>query len=608
MAFIYGSIFSHFNEATLNSINQLKSLMNWNNSSLTEICDDNFIGGILYDQLLPYSQRDFFYKDNDNHTIVLMSGVIYNPESLREKCGLTSDYTFYPELICTSFLNFGENFVSLLNGDFAIVIIDLKNHKTLIFRDHLGVRPIAYCLKDSNLFFSSDFISLSKVLYSDENIDELFILQGLTKDNLWDYTLTPNKHITKLLPGHYLEYSDNIVKQIKYWIPEKIKLNKKLNIETMLSELREILLNSVKIRCDKRFYSSAHISGGLDSGLIAVMARNEYMDQEKFYGFSWSPLGGPDKIVGLDERVYAEEICKFGAITLKLSEITNTDIIDYFSDLRCRLGYYDELRIRNDARNLGINLIFSGLGGDEFLSCHDRGIDSDLLLKFKWISFLKRNSLKSPKRLIAKILFNVLLPYLGYARFSYNPVKKIRKYILIQKCKKAKKSETLLTWRSRNDVHIGYIYYYHLASRMEEWSLCGYRLGIEYRYPLLDKRIVEYMLTIPSKLLISDSRFLMKELCKGILPVNVLNNTKLVDNAWGNMIDKIFLNSLDDFLVEFEQYRHNRYLNFINFDLLYEDIMKYTKKQKTDESYEPFTILYSIKSIHEFTKKFHEEV
>ena len=41
----------------------------------------------------------------------------------------------------------------------------------------------------------------------------------------------------------------------------------------------------------------------------------------------------------------------------------------------------------------------------------------------------------------------------------------------------------------------------HLSLRMEHWAASGARNGLVYRYPMLDKRLVEFSLgTIPSKL------------------------------------------------------------------------------------------------------------
>ena len=59
----------------------------------------------------------------------------------------------------------------------------------------------------------------------------------------------------------------------------------------MLADLGELVKDAVRIRCDSRFIAGAHVSGGLDSGIVSAMAREQYRHQELFYGFSWSPAG-----------------------------------------------------------------------------------------------------------------------------------------------------------------------------------------------------------------------------------------------------------------------------------------------------------------------------
>jgi asparagine synthase (glutamine-hydrolysing) len=606
MSQIFGLISQQTSKSLSNKVQPLIDVMRWDTAIHIPTEGDNFIGGILFDKAHPYCKEDFFYDDKDKKIIVLISGVIYNVEEIYEKSGISNERLTIPELVLECYLKYGENFVSHLNGDFVIIIVNKKNAKTLIYRDHLGAKPIGCCLLNDSMLFSSDFLSLAKVTATAENFNELFQLQELTKNNLWDYSLTPNSQVIKVLPGHFIEYSQNGVKQAKYWFPEKIKINKKLDIQTAISELREILTDAVKIRCDTRFIAAAHLSGGLDSSVVAALTKNEFTSQESFYGLSWSPGDISSQTIEIDERTLAREICEFTGIELKLSEVSKHDLIDYCADWRGRAGYFNEFRIRKDANILGVNLIFSGWGGDEFLSCHDNGIDSDLIFNMNWIDFLKKNTLFKPKNILRILLYKVFLPLIGKGYFlTWNdPDKHHRKYLKLDKIKLGNSKNKLLSWKSRKDVHIRFIDYYHLASRMEEWAIYGDRLGIEYRYPLLDKRIIEYVIAIPSKLLYKEKRLIMKELCKGILPEKVVQYNKLSDEAHGIKFDEIIHDGFDILLADFELYKKNPYLSFINFDLLMDDIQEYKKKPRLSELPENLKLLFRVNSIQVITSNF----
>lgn len=607
MPSIYGIITSGISNNLSEIQDKLIKTLQWDNCYHFKIKEQNFDGGIFIDNSFSYSKEDFFYVNMTNDIMVLISGKIYNYIEICESCEIIKKNIPNAELVYKSYLKFGENFVNSFNGDFSICVIDNSSRKTLIYRDHLGVSPIAYNYSKDSLLFASDFLALSKVLSTKENINELFLFQELTKNNLWDYKLTPNKQVIKILPGHYIKFNDDGITLKKYWVPEKIKINKKLNIETAISEINAILTDAVKIRCDHRYIASSHVSGGLDSGIVTALARKEYKNQYPFYGFSWSHNLVQNQNIKLDERVFAKEISKSFGIELKFSEISTSDFIEYVSDWRCRLDYFDEFRIRKDAKKLGVNLILSGWGGDEFLSANDRGIDSELLFGLHWITYLKRNSIFKLKKFVSVLLYRILVPFCGraYSDFDIRLMKSIKQYLALKYIKKGKTKDVQSHWKSRRDVHIGSIYNYHLASRMEEWAICGYRTGIEYRYPLLDKRIVEYFLTIPSKVIYKESRLIMKKLCEDILPLGVQKHTKLRDEVHGLTLNRIMKEAVDTLLPNFEEYRKNPHLSFVNFDLLYDDFIDY-KNNPSDYPYLPnnLNILFKIHSIHIVTTNF----
>jgi asparagine synthetase B (glutamine-hydrolysing) len=60
----------------------------------------------------------------------------------------------------------------------------------------------------------------------------------------------------------------------------------------------------------------------------------------------------------------------------------------------------------------------------------------------------------------------------------------------------------------------------HVRNRLESWAVAGARAGVEYRYPLLDKRIVEFALGLPAQMyrLQGHSRFLFRAAVAGTVP------------------------------------------------------------------------------------------
>ena len=69
----------------------------------------------------------------------------------------------------------------------------------------------------------------------------------------------------------------------------------------------------------------------------------------------------------------------------------------------------------------------------------------------------------------------------------------------------------------------------HLQGRIDSWSSSSFSNRIEYRYPLLDKRIVEFVMGVPPELFVHNGtgRHLFRSAIKGLLPEKVLwSNSK----------------------------------------------------------------------------------
>lgn len=85
------------------------------------------------------------------------------------------------------------------------------------------------------------------------------------------------------------------------------------------------------------------------------------------------------------------------------------------------------------------------------------------------------------------------------------------------------KIDSGLDWRRTRGVHAVQaqrLTMGHLQARMEVWATQGAQDGIEYRYPLLDRRLVEFCLGVPEELFSSESysRALFRNAVRGLLP------------------------------------------------------------------------------------------
>ncbi len=588
------------------SIGSLQKTIEWKGSVHHQVTYENFSGGFFLHPNLPFKFDESLHIDTNQKLLVLMSGSIYNHLEL----GAGSEVMSLPALVARSFLLNGPDFVKTLNGDFSIAIYQPEDNTLFLFRDHLGINPLAYTLQGDSLFFSFDIISLCRTFHDDNKRMNMEPIISIYKPV--DMTLTPNEKVQKLKAGHFLQFNADGVKIQKYWHPERIKTDNKLSQTQMLAEIKTLLHDAVHIRSDQRFKAGAHLSGGFDSSTVAVLARKEYANQAQFYGYSWSPDNSMPEKNELDERELVKQTCQMAGIEPVFTHVEVEDFIDLTQNSLKNFMYFFEEKALNLAKQHKTNLLFSGWGGDEFISFGSLGVDSDLIFNFQWRTFLKKNPLNNPKKIITYLLYRVLFPAIEFVPF------RVRKgYVdalrFLKKEHRGFHQETYKRYnyyRSRRGYQVNMLYTYHLSERTEQWAVMGYRNGVVYRYPLLDRRIVEYMLKVPSKALVTDSKYtriILREITEGILPESVRWRLGKTDHAFFALAHKQAKERGILFMDEVEDFKKNPNLYFIDFELLEREIERFKEDPDSRDASFLCGEIVRFKMYHEFTKSYQKK-
>ena len=144
-------------------------------------------------------------------TILFFNGEIFNHNELRKE--LEKDGEVFKtnhsdsEVVLIGLSKYGEEYINKFNGQFAITFIDSKTDSIYLIRDRLGQKPLFYSISNSNLFFGSNLISVSK-LSKNKKTDENQLLNYL---NL-GVVPSPNtiiKNIYKVEPGSVIKVQMN---------------------------------------------------------------------------------------------------------------------------------------------------------------------------------------------------------------------------------------------------------------------------------------------------------------------------------------------------------------------------------------------------------------
>lgn len=223
---------------------------------------------------------------NEDETVwTVFNGEIYNYPELRQELE-SKGHRFYTnsdtECLVHLYEEYGSAFVSHLRGMFAYAIYDENSRKLLIGRDRLGKKPLHYALVGNTFLFGSEIKSLliAAPELAEKNEDSLayYFSFGYIPDPLTAY-----KSVSKLLPGHTLEFSHTGIQISKYWELSACGSETGLSDAEVLEQLDCVLSEAVKVRLLSDVPLGAFLSGGVDSSLVVgMMARHSRLPVQTF--------------------------------------------------------------------------------------------------------------------------------------------------------------------------------------------------------------------------------------------------------------------------------------------------------------------------------------
>ena len=211
-----------------------------------------------------YSYGDF---------VICYNGQIYNTKELRktlEENGFTFQGHCDTEVLLKSYIHYGNDVIHHLNGIFAFAVWDSKKQELFLARDHFGVKPLFYTIKDNTLIFSSEL----KAIFKYPNIDKEIDQQGISEMFGIGPAHTPGttilKNIYEIKPSHFGIFNSSGLHLERYW-----KLTSKVhtdNFAQTCEKLKFLLEDAITRQLVSDVPLCTFLSGGLDSSIITKFA------------------------------------------------------------------------------------------------------------------------------------------------------------------------------------------------------------------------------------------------------------------------------------------------------------------------------------------------
>ncbi len=347
---------------------------------------------------------------------VIYNGELYNYRELRERLTLlghrfaTQSDT---EILVHAWEEWGEESLTELRGMFAFALLDLRGRfatAPLLFlaRDPLGIKPLYYTQTAEGFAFASEV----RALLASGIVPKQLSQDALTSYLLFGSSSEPVSLVEgafSLPPGHrmllYVPERRRVPRARPWWDPQTSPAardpRKPKSMDAAAARLRPLLEDAVRAHLIADVPVGLFLSSGLDSGAIAALASRS---QAGIRSFTLSFPG-----TGYDEAPLAR----------KVAEQCGTQHTEIPLDGTAMLARIDEALAGLDqptmdgintyfvswaAREVGLKVALSGLGGDELFAGYASFANTALLQRLTRLAwFVPRPLRRAISPLIASI-------------------------------------------------------------------------------------------------------------------------------------------------------------------------------------------------------------
>jgi len=463
---------------------------------------------------------------------------------LRDHAELTD-----PQIILAAHQTWGSDCAAQLEGDFSFVIYDSKTDSTYCARDSVGARPFYYALTDTHFIAATSVAAMRTIRRLDltpsiEWIALLASVFNLSSDQ------TAYNNVKKLPAAHDLSITPNVQVTPRQYFT--FDLNAPFAVErddAWVDRYRDAFDNAVNVRARSDFLIGAESSAGLDSAsIVANLIKMLPHDREQFHTFAMvSAEQEPEKLLALSAKCDVPY-----THVLMRPEVLRID--DAFERALAVMGHppeHGQMLVYpgffEQSHMLGIRTMMSGFGGDEAVTHHARYLIDELHHRGQYRAVFNEIEGSIPLRVgrLAKRL-------LRGPNDPLDPLKQLVAHKLEISCLRRDFLEDsglrdrieawmhpkLTDFNLNGLVGVDPGARASQACRLESSALYASTYAMEYRYPMMDRKLIQQYLATPSieKRRRGMGRYLHRRATEGRIPDSICwQSTKSMGNFIGGM-------------------------------------------------------------------------
>ena len=497
-----------------------------------------------------------FQKDK---LVIVFNGEIYNFKELQRNLSKTYKVNFKTnsdtEVVLELYKKFGSKCLDQLIGMFSFAIYDLESGKTFIARDHFGIKPLFYTKINDSIVFASELKTLTEV----PDFNKTLNMQNII--NCINYIWIPGDDsmfldTKKLPPAHYMFVDKNLNIEIKeYW---KLKNNSPLEIEEskIIEELDSILNASIKRHLVSDVPVSSFLSGGLDSSLISVIAKNKIKNLTTFTISKDKKDQAVEQMP--DDEKYAKRLAKkfnfnYNEILIKSDVISLLPkIVKILDEPIGDPAAINTYLMCKAAKESGKKVILSGMGADEIFLGYRRHQASIFIKSFNKLPKFIKNFIKVIVSILPVKIFGRGIKFTRWSKrflsfadldssesyrssYSYYSKKDLKRLIIngdkyvdeIENFHRGIYSK-MSNYDENNKMCYTDINMFMVGLNLSYTDRSSMAQSIEVRVPFIDKEVIEYAMQIPGSMKYKNrqSKYILKKVAEKYLPREIIYRGK----------------------------------------------------------------------------------
>ncbi|MGP4072961.1 asparagine synthase (glutamine-hydrolyzing) [Piscibacillus sp. B03] len=478
----------------------------------------------------------------DQRYWMVFNGEIYNYVELRKDL-LEEGYDFSTEsdseVILALFKKYRGEAFKRLRGMFGILIWDKQEQELFGARDPFGIKPLFYSTNDQGTFFASEKKSLLEIMNSHQELDLDSLQHYLSYQFVPEpYTLTEN--IKKVEPGHYFHMKPGEDPTFEKYYQVEFK-PKHIEKNQLISNIQDVLIDSVKVHMRSDVPVGSFLSGGIDSTIMVALAKEINPNLKTFS-------------VGFEQEGYSEvDVAKESAEALGVENISYTITPEEFVSRLPKIIWHADDPLADPAcvplyfvsreASKHVTVVLSGEGADELFGGYNIYREPQSLEVFNSIPkpakhLLGRVAMVLPEGVKGKsFLIRGTTPlqerYIGNAKMF----EEAEKAYLLQNYNESLPYQTItnpLYQQVKNEHPVTQMQYIDMHTWMRgDILLKADRMtmahSLELRVPFLDHEVMRVASQIPVEYKIANgtTKSILREAVQGIVPDHVLNRKKL---------------------------------------------------------------------------------